>query len=440
MASLSVFIGADKKRENGTYPVCIRLFHKGKYSFIDTMFSAKDWELSKIKGKESVLAIKDRALERRVDDMLRKYEDYLQEICVDSYSARELKEIFEEKDNQSKRVSAGIDFIDFIHKYSKSQKEAGKVNDGINMRSLALSLEDYTERTILYSYEITTKFLEGYAAYLRTTREQIRYNQGKERKRKVPGVGETGLFNKLKDLRTAFNKAIKEHNDEDKGIIVIQNYPFRKFKLTQPESAPRGLYADELAPLWKQYENYEGSTEREKIGIDMFFLSFFLVGMNTLDLYELLKSEYKGGRISYNRVKVENRRQDKGFISILVEKEAETILKRYLAKRGNYLLYLKEWYKDVNSLNRAANLGLDALCKTAKMQKVTIYVARHSWATIARNRCNISKDDVNIALNHKEQDKGLRTTDIYIRPDYSIIDRANEKVISHFLSEVSKSS
>jgi len=438
MASLSVFIRADRKRNDNTYPVFIRIFHQGKYSYIDTMFSGRDWELSKPKNKSSVLEIKDRALTRRIDDILRRYEDHLQEIDAENLSASDIKSIFENMDSKSKKVNSGIDFIEFIHKYSKSQKEAGKVNDGINMRSLALSLEDYTERTILYSYEITTKFLEGYAAYLRTTREQIRYNQGKVRKRKVPGVGETGLFNKLKDLRTAFNKAIKEHNDEDKGIIVIQNYPFRKFKLTQPESAPRGLYVDELAPLWKQYENYEVLTEREKFGIDMFFLSFFLVGMNTLDLYELLRTEYKGGRINYNRVKVENRRQDKGFISILVEREAETILKRYLAKRGIYLLYFKDRYKDVNSLNRAANLGLDSLCKTAKMQKVTIYVARHSWATIARNRCNISKDDVNIALNHKEQDKGLRTTDIYIRPDYSIIDRANEKVISHFLSEVSK--
>ena len=436
MASLSVFVRAERKRNDNTYPIFIRIFHQGKYSYIDTMFSGRDWELSKPKNKSSVLDIKDRLLARRVDDILRRYEDYLQEIDSENLSAADIKNIFENRDSRSKQVNSGIDFIDFIHKYSKRQKDAGKNNDATNMRSLALSLEDYTQRPILYSYEITTKFLDGYAAYLRAPREQIRINQGKARKREVAGVGETGLFNKLKDLRTAFNKAIKEHNDEDKGIIVIPNYPFRKFKLTQPESAPRGLYADELAPLWKQYENYEGSTEREKFGIDMFFLSFFLVGMNTLDLYELLRTEYKGGRISYNRVKVENRRQDKAFISILVEREAETILKRYLAKNGNHLLDLKNRYKNIDSLNRAANIGLESLCEEAKMQKVTIYVARHSWATIARNKCNISKDDVNIALNHKEQDKGLRTTDIYIRPDYSIIDRANEKVIAHFLSEV----
>lgn len=369
---------------------------------------------------------------------MRRYEDYLQDIDSENLSAADIKAIFENRDSKSKQVSSGIDFIDFVHKYSKSQKEAGKINDGINMRSLALSLEDYTQRSSLYSYEITTRFLEDYAAFLRTPREQIRINQGKARKRKVPGVGDMGVFNKIKDLRTAFNKAIKEYNKEENGTIVIKNYPFREFKLIQPDSTPRGLYADELKPLWKQYENYTKLTRREKFGIDMFFLSFFLVGMNTPDLFELLKSEYKGGRINYNRAKVENRRQDKAFISILVEKEAEIILNRYMAKHGDYLLDLKDRYKNIDSLNNAANIGLESLCKKAKMQKVTIYVARHSWATIARNKCKVSKDDVNISLNHKEQDKGLRTTDIYIRPDYSIIDKANKKTISHFLSVVSK--
>lgn len=438
MASLSVLIRADRKRNDNTYPIFIRIFHQGKYSYIDTMFSGREWELSKPKTKASVLDIKDRLLARRVDDILRRYEDYLQDIDSENLSAADIKAIFENRDSKSKQVSSGIDFIDFVHKYSKSQKEAGKINDGINMRSLALSLEDYTQRSSLYSYEITTRFLEDYAAFLRTPREQIRINQGKARKRKVPGVGDMGVFNKIKDLRTAFNKAIKEYNKEENGTIVIKNYPFREFKLIQPDSTPRGLYADELKPLWKQYENYTKLTRREKFGIDIFFLSFFLVGMNTPDLFELLKSEYKGGRINYNRAKVENRRQDKAFISILVEKEAEVILNRYLAKHGDYLLDLKDRYKNIDSLNNAANIGLESLCEKAKMQKVTIYVARHSWATIARNKCKVSKDDVNISLNHKEQDKGLRTTDIYIRPDYSIIDKANKKTISHFLSVVSK--
>ncbi len=58
---------------------------------------------------------------------------------------------------------------------------------------------------------------------------------------------------------------------------------------------------------------------------------------------------------------------------------------------------------------------------------LTSYYARHSWATIARNDCKISKDDINLALNHVDNE--MKVTDIYIAKDWTIIDEANRQVI-----------
>ena len=58
---------------------------------------------------------------------------------------------------------------------------------------------------------------------------------------------------------------------------------------------------------------------------------------------------------------------------------------------------------------------------------ISTYYARHSWATIARNNCGVSKDDVHLALNHIDND--LKVTDLYIEKDWSMIDNANRKVI-----------
>jgi len=60
----------------------------------------------------------------------------------------------------------------------------------------------------------------------------------------------------------------------------------------------------------------------------------------------------------------------------------------------------------------------------------SIYYARHSWATIARNKCGISKDDISLSLNHST---GRVVTDDYIEVDFSLIDRANESVIKYVL-------
>jgi len=57
---------------------------------------------------------------------------------------------------------------------------------------------------------------------------------------------------------------------------------------------------------------------------------------------------------------------------------------------------------------------------------VTHYWARHTFASIARNECRCSIDDIGMALNHIDQTN--RITDIYIAKDWSIIDDVQEKV------------
>jgi hypothetical protein len=62
--------------------------------------------------------------------------------------------------------------------------------------------------------------------------------------------------------------------------------------------------------------------------------------------------------------------------------------------------------------------------------------ARHTWATIARNECKISKDDVALCLGHEDEDNNV--TDMYIKYDYSIIDVCNRKVIDMILEHMLK--
>jgi hypothetical protein len=56
------------------------------------------------------------------------------------------------------------------------------------------------------------------------------------------------------------------------------------------------------------------------------------------------------------------------------------------------------------------------------------YWGRHSFATIARNKCRKSKDDVALALNHVDETR--KTTDIYIEKDWGILDEVQNAVIS----------
>lgn len=182
-----------------------------------------------------------------------------------------------------------------------------------------------------------------------------------------------------------------------------------------------------------------GETTREKLGLDLFFLSFFLVCINAVDLYEMQKSSYVKGRLKYHRTKTKTRRKDKALISIKVEPIAMKLMEKYLDpdKESPFLFVFHKMYSCHDNFTRTINTGLKSICETNDMPVTTMYVARHSWATIARNECGVSKDDITLALNHKSSDKAERVTDIYLKKNWSMIDKANQKVIAYFEEQLS---
>ena len=90
------------------------------------------------------------------------------------------------------------------------------------------------------------------------------------------------------------------------------------------------------------------------------------------------------------------------------------------------MLNLCERYTTHKMLSHKVNTRLKSVAKLLGMDDLQFYAARHSWATIARNDCNISMDDVSLSLNHKS---GHDVTDTYIKNDWSKIDNANRKVL-----------
>lgn len=61
------------------------------------------------------------------------------------------------------------------------------------------------------------------------------------------------------------------------------------------------------------------------------------------------------------------------------------------------------------------------------ISELTLYWARHTFGSLARNECRMSVDDIGEALNHV--DNGHFTTDIYIAKDWAIVDDVQRQVI-----------
>ena len=81
------------------------------------------------------------------------------------------------------------------------------------------------------------------------------------------------------------------------------------------------------------------------------------------------------------------------------------------------------------------NRNLKYIGDALGIENLTLYAARHSFATIARNDCGVSMDDVAMALNHKS---GHDVTDTYIKKDWKRIDDVNRKVIDYVFGKKEK--
>jgi len=427
MANFSISILKHQRRNDGKYPVSIRLTFKRMSSYLKTEYYVTDKQL------DNDFKLKDNFLLKHLLIRIEKYEDIILRKLgnkIDTYTIKELAEYLEKKSILGD--DAKIDFVSFSLKHinkikDKQPSRSRRINTTLN------SFIDFFDRDKISISEITSKVLREYEKYLLTAHTITRKNQfGKDIIYKRPPLSLVGVRDYMADIRTLFNAARVEYNDDEKDEILITHYPFTKYKLPKTKApVKRSLKVETIQTIINAPDISISGTHginRANLARDVFTLSFYLVGMNTVDLYNI--DSYEDGRLTYNRSKTKDRRQDEALISLKVEPEVVPLIKKYLDKTKKRVFCFYQMYSTFEIFNANINTGLKQVATACGIsESLSTYFARHSWATIARNNCKISKDDVHLALNHV--DGNLKVTDIYITKDWSLIDEANRKVIDY---------
>ncbi len=217
----------------------------------------------------------------------------------------------------------------------------------------------------------------------------------------------------MRNIRAVFNKAI----DED--VIGLEMYPFRRFKIEKERTRKRAVSVSHLRYLFA----YSG-TDAENWAVDMARLIFFLIGINTVDLFNL--SEYDGEYIHYKRAKTG------ALYSIRVEPEAAALIEKY--KGEKHLLNFCEQFKLLHSFKAKINKSLKKISeKEPNIPRMTTYTLRHTWATVAAE-LDIPKETIAAALGHAQN---ATVTDIYIDFNRKKVDEANRRVLDWVFSNIS---
>lgn len=221
----------------------------------------------------------------------------------------------------------------------------------------------------------------------------------------------------MRTLRTLYRQAVDDGLTEDRDI-------FRKVHVSVGKTRKRAVASSVIRAILSLDLTGKPSLDFAR---DIFMFSFYTRGMSFVDIAHLKKSNLRNGLLTYNRRKT--------FQSLTIQWELpmQDIVNRYAGQtvgtpymfpiiKGDtfaaHLAYTQTLQRINRSLKRIGiMIGLSV--------PLTTYVARHSWASIARNM-NVPLSVISEGLGH-DSDK---TTQIYLASlDTSMINKANRKII-----------
>jgi len=386
MATITIEIG--KKNKKRLHPVSFLICEGRTKKRIPTGITATDSELT-TNGKR----IREPEKAKMIEQKRRELQERLDALQLDALGGATM-----DATEIAERIVTKEEVVDFFT-FAEDWLRRNDVKGAKNYVTMLNSLESYLGKRRLPFKMITYKLLEDYEQHLKDKpRAQSLY---------------LGL------MRHLFREAMRRYNTDYE--TVIQNDPFLRYRVPkqQMKKGVRALTLEQLMAIYR----YKGEPySRAQLARDCFVLSFCLMGMNSVDMYEV--TTMAKDTLKYNRTKTKDRRSDDAYIEVKIHPFIKKMMKAYKGQRRVFSFY--ERYRSQEDFNRAINIGLKDIGKAVGIDGLQFYQARHTFATLSRNLMHFSKSDVDEALNHVGS---YDIADIYIQKDFSIINDNNFKLI-----------
>lgn len=220
----------------------------------------------------------------------------------------------------------------------------------------------------------------------------------------------------MKHLRAVYNRAVDENR-------VMDRAPFKRVTMTVEKTTKRALSLEVIRRL-KELD-CTGCPSRA-FARDMFLFSFYTRGMAFVDIAYLQKKNLQGDMLLYRRKKTGQR------LTVRWESCMQEILEAYGASSASPYLFsiIGRPDKDARKQYQRAYFQINRYLKTigkelGLQQPLTLYCARHSWASIAHEE-GIPLSVISEGMGHDSE----KTTQIYLASlKTEVIDQANCQIL-----------
>ncbi|MBR6540136.1 MAG: site-specific integrase [Bacteroidales bacterium] len=287
----------------------------------------------------------------------------------------------------------------FMEDTISNLKTIGRIRTSETYTTTLSSFKRFRKNRDLTFDDIDSDMMTAYQAYLYSN-----------------GVSANSSSFYMRNLRAMYNRAV------EKGLTA-QKLPFKHVYTGVDKTIKRGI---PIGIVKKLKEINFSLSSPYGFARDMFLFSFYTRGMSFVDMAYLRKKDLQKGVLSYRRRKTGQQ------LIIKWEECMQEIVDKYDTSHSHYLLPIinpngnkderKQYIYSAHSINRCLKVIGEELDLSVCL---TFYVARHSWASIAKSM-NIPLSVISEGMGHDSE----ATTRIYLASlDNVEIDNANKKIL-----------
>ena len=305
-------------------------------------------------------------------------------------------------DEIAANFSSGIDAMDsvfnFIRRQIHHKEQIGKVRSSETYRSMLNSFTCFRKGVDLTFDMMDGMLMELYEAWMRKC-----------------GLTRNSTSFYMRILRTNYKLAVEKRLTPDR-------HPFRNVYCGIDKTVKRSLPFSEIKKINALDLSRKPSMDFAR---DMFMFSFCTRGMSFIDMAYLKKADLNNGCLAYRRKKTGQ------LMMIEWTKQMQDIIDKYKSDGTSYLLPIitredgSERRQYQNQMRKTNRLLKDIANRAGLPFSLSMYYARHSWATIARGR-DVPLAVISEGLGHDSE----TTTQIYLDSiKSSEVDKVNRMIL-----------
>lgn len=395
MASIKLKFRAhtDIKKEGALY---FQVIHDRVVKQVKTNYHIYEYEWDKQRGDivkddrhEALKIIRDKVLweQRKLEQIVKSFEN-----TSKPYTVEDIIRCY--KESASDKTSV----FEYMRHQSERMKKLSRVRTSETYLQTLNSFMKFRNGVDLYFDMLNADIIEQYESYMRAN--NLSRNT-------------TSFYMRI--LRCIYNRAVEEG-------LAQQTDLFKRVYTGVDKTAKRAITLKDIKRI---KELYLANLPDLDYARDIFLFSFYLRGMSFIDLAYLRKKDLTNGYISYTRKKTGQQ------LTIRWERSMQEIVEKYPKNSTQYLLPIitsqdgterKQYLNKILFVNRK----LKQIARLAKISTpLTMYVTRHSWASIAKSK-NVPLSVISEGLGHDNEE----TTRIYLAAiQTNRIDEANSRIL-----------